>query len=322
VTSRIVVFEAIHAEGLERLRTRADVDVRLGCSREEQLRIVADAAAIVVRSVTQVDGELLDRAPRLRVVGRAGSGTENIDLDRARERGVEVVTVPGGNAQSVAEFTILQMLALCRKAFPIAAAVRGGDFRREQYQGVELAALRVAVVGVGRIGQLVVRCLRPFGCRVVGFDVVAEPRSALRDVPVIWAETLDDALRGADIVTVHVPRTPATLGLIGARELRLLNPGAFVVNTSRGGIIHEDALVDAIRRGHVGGAAIDVLVDEPPFDAMPGEVPYRNALLDCPGVYVTPHCAASTEQAQRRIAVSLADEVIRRLAEPRAVTVG
>lgn len=313
---RVLVLESIHPDGIAKLRRTCEVTVSFETPRAQLLELVRDAAAVIVRSVTQVDRELLDRAPALEVIGRAGTGTDNIDLASAKARGIQVLTMPEGNAVSVAEFTVLQILALCRNAYAIAQAVAANDFRRDRYQGNELSHQTVGIIGVGRIGQLVAHRLRPFGCRLIGFDINEALKPRFAKLGVAWAGSLDELLETSTIVTLHVPRTPQTLGMIGARELSRMPRGARIINTSRGGIIVEAELLKAVERGHVAGAAIDVLVDEPPFHTPPAQVMYTNPLLGHPNIMITPHCAASTEEAQRAIALNLVDAMGRLLSAP------
>jgi len=322
---RVVVFESLHPDGLAELRQTCEVVVHLDTPRAQTLELVGHADAIVVRSVTQVDRELIDRSPDLRAIGRAGTGTDNIDLAYAKHRGIEVITVPDGNAVSVAEFTVLQMLALCRQAHAIADAIKAGDFRRDRYQGCELSSQTVGIIGMGRIGQLVAQRLRPFGCRLLGYDINQALRPQCAELGVAWADSLAELLKAADMVTLHVPKTDATTGMIGRRELALTKPGVRFINTSRGGIIVEAELLKAVERGHVAGAAIDVLTNEPPFYAPPEAVSYSNPLLGHPKIVITPHCAASTEEAQRAIALQLVKVITgflnaRKQATPRTTT--
>jgi len=324
---QVLVLESIHPAGMARLSRSCEVRVSLETPRARLLELVREVSAIVVRSVTQVDRELIDRAAELRAIGRAGTGTDNIDAAYAAQRGVEMITVPDGNAVSVAEFTVLQILALCRNAYAIADAVKAGDFRRDLYQGVELSAQTVGIIGVGRIGQLVARRLHSFGCRLIGFDINAALRPRVAELGIMWSDSSEDLLREADIVTLHVPKTPQTTGMIGPRELGLMKRGARLINTSRGGIIVEAALLKAVQRGQIVGASIDVLADEPPFHTPPEAVTYTNPLLGHSRIVITPHCAASTEEAQRAIGLQLAEALLRvfeattrRAARRRAVT--
>ena len=272
---RVLVLESIHPDGIAKLRQTCEVTVSFETPLE--------------------------------VIGRAGTGTDNIDLVAAKARGIQVLTMPEGNAGSVAEFTVLQILALCRNAYAIAQAVAANDFRRDRYQGNELSHQTVGIIGVGRIGQLVAQRLRPFGCRLIGFDIDDALRPRFAELGVAWTDSLEALLAVSTIITLHVPRTPQTLGMIGARELALMKPGMRLINTSRGGIIVEAELLKAVERGHVAGAAVDVLVQEPPFHTPPEQVTYTNPLLGHPNILITPHCAASTEEAQRAITLNLVD---------------
>ena len=306
---RVLVLESVHPEGIGRLRAFCEVIVSMETPRQKLLELVEEASAIIVRSVTQVDREMIDRAGKLRAIVRAGTGTDNIDVAYARRRGIQVITIPAGNAISVAEFAVLQMLALCRHAYVIADAVKENDFRRDRYQGVELSGCAVGIVGVGRIGQLVAQRLRPFDCRLIGFDINGALRPRFAELGLEWAESLESLLRISDIVTLHVPKTPQTTGMIGHRQLQGMKRGARLVNPSRGGIIDEGELLRAMEAGQIGGAAIDVLEQEPPFHTPPEAVSYANPLLGHPRILITPHCAASTEEAQRNIALKLVEEL-------------
>jgi len=211
----------------------------------------------------------------------------------------------------------LQILALCRRWAELLAAVRAHDFRREAYQGRELSAQIVGIVGVGRIGSLVAQRLRPFGCRLVGYDINPALRPRFRNLGIEWMDTLASVLRVCDVLTLHVPKSPQTMGMIAAPQLRLMRRGVLLVNTSRGGIVRESDLLQAVDEGRVAGAAIDVLEDEPPLDAPLRRGAYQNPLLQHPRIIITPHCAASTADAQRAIALSLAEQLITHLTKAR-----
>ena len=310
---KILVAESIHPDGLASLKRLFEVEVCLESPRATLLEKIAKASAIVVRSVTQVDRELIDSACHLQVIARAGTGVDNIDIAYAQQRGVDVVTVPDGNSVSAAEFTLMQILALCRNAYPVAQAVEQNDFRREAYQGIELAAQTVSLIGVGRIGQLVAQRLGPFGCRLIGYDIDQRLKPRFAELGIAWADSLDAALRACDILTIHLPRTPQTQGMINLERLRLMKTGVRIVNTSRGGIIVEADLLAAVKSGHVAAAAIDVLEQEPPFHLPPEQVVYSNPLLRQPRITITPHIAASTEEAQKRIALRLAELITAKL---------
>jgi D-3-phosphoglycerate dehydrogenase len=320
---KVLILEAVHPEAVRLLKERYIVEVSLETPRERLIERIKSADALIVRSVTQVDRRLLACAPKLRVIGRAGTGTDNIDLACAQQRGIPVLTVPEGNVVSVAEFTVLQALSFCRRFPELLNAAAANDFRREKYQGVELASRTVGIVGLGRIGQMVAQRLAAFGCRLIGFDINPLLAERFRELGVAWMPSLEDALLSSDILTLHVPKTKQTTGMIARRQLQMMKPGAFLINTSRGGIIVEQDLLESIDNGHTGGAAIDVLEQEPPFNLAPEKVRYANPLLRHERIVVTPHCAASTEDAQRKIALKLVagiDEVLGKTESARSAT--
>lgn len=297
---RILVSDSIAAEGVDLLRGGADVDVRTGLPAAELQRIIGDYDALVVRSQTQVTEELLaGGVPRLQVVGRAGIGVDNIDVEAATRYGVLVVNAPAANTISAAEHTIALMLALARHIPQAHTSLRAGKWERGKFLGIEVRGKTIGVIGLGKIGTEVARRAQALEMRVVACDpfVTADYAARLR----VERLPLDELLRASDFVTLHTPRTPDTESLLGARELALLRPGARVINCARGGLIDEGALLAALREGRVAGAALDVFAEEPPKG---------NPLLDHLAVIVTPHLGASTEEAQVRVAVEVAEQVL------------
>ncbi len=307
MSPRIAVLEAIHPDGVARLETLATVDLRLGLERARLLEAVADYDVIVVKSVTEVDEVLLAAAPNLRVVARAGTGTENIDLEAAARRGVEVLTVPTGNTDSAAEFTVAQILGLCRRLGEAQRAVGAGDYRRHLLEGRELAALTVGLVGLGNVGMAVTRRLAPFGCRLLGWDPEPPDASGFAALGGTLVGSFDELLPEPDILSFHVRLTADTRAMLDAQALRRIKPGLLLINTSRGAVIDDRALLAALDDGRVAAAALDVLDPEPPFDAEPGTVTFAHPVLGHQKVVLTPHVAGSTVDAQRRIALALAE---------------
>ncbi|MFJ9823422.1 M20/M25/M40 family metallo-hydrolase [Streptomyces sp. NPDC101160] len=299
----VVVSDPLPDDTLDLLRAACDVRRADGRDREELLAAVRDAAVLIVRSGTRVDREVLDRAPRLIGVVRAGVGLDNVDTEAARDAGVAVANTPGANAVSVAELTVGLAIALARRIPDAAQHVRQGEWDRAAFQGTELAGRTAGVLGLGRIGRQVARRLGAFDMTVLAHDPYVsddECRSAGAE-PV----GLSQLLARADLLTVHLPRTPATEGLLGERELALVRPGLHLVNTSRGGILDEDALTRALKDGRVAAAALDVFAVEPPRES---------PLVGLPNVLPTPHLGAGTAQAQRRAgeeAVRIALEMVR-----------
>lgn len=289
--ARIVVAEPLGEAGLALLRERHEVIDR----PPDLAAALADADALIVRSGTEVTAELLAQGPRLRVVGRAGVGVNNIDVEAATRQGVVVVNVPDGNTISACEQTFALMLALARNLPAAAASLRAGRWERQRFVGVELRGKTLGLVGLGRIGQEVCRRAAAFGMHLVGFDPYVSP-SVAGGLGVRVA-SLDEVLDQADFLTVHTPLTPQTRGLIGAAQLARLKPTARVLNCARGGIIDERALVEALAAGRLAGAALDVFEQEPPVG---------HPLLAMDNVVLTPHLGASTREAQEVSAVDVA----------------
>lgn len=302
----IAVLERIHADGLAMLRDCATVTELYGLPRMELLGRLQACDAVIVKSVTRVDAAFLAAAPRLRVVGRAGTGLDNIDLAAAEGRGIPVLSTPGLNANAAAELTIALALAACRHLPVVFARMAAGDFRRHLLEGVELQGRKIGVLGLGRVGLRVAQLFRAFGSEVLGYDVDAAACAAARDSGIALADAPEAVLRHADILSLHLPLSHGSRHFLSAARLALLPAGALVLNTARGGLVDDQALLQALDRGHVGGYACDVLEPEPPFDSAET---YRHPLFGHARVIVTPHVGASTVEAQRMIALSLAGKL-------------
>ena len=298
---RILVADPIADDGIDRLRAAGDVVVATGLSTEELKQRVAGVDALVVRSETKVTAEIFAAAPRLRVVGRAGVGVDNIDLDAATRHGVLVLNAPTGNTIAAAEHAVAMMLALARNVARADTSLRGGKWERSRFTGVELREKTLGLLGLGKIGFEVARIAsQGLQMRVLSHDPVATAeRAEQAGAELVDFETL---LQESDVLSVHVPLTDHTRGIIGAAELRRMRKGARLINVARGGIIDEQALADAIREGQIAGAAIDVFTKEPP-DA-------KNPLLELAEVVVTPHLGASTREAQVNVAADVADQIV------------
>ena len=277
-----------------------DVEIRHvdGTDRPALLAALADADALLVRSATKVDAEVLAAATRLKVVARAGVGLDNVDVPAATARGVMVVNAPTSNIVSAAEHAIALLLSAARHIPAADASLRQGQWKRSSFTGVELSGKTVGIVGLGKIGQLVAQRLAAFGVTLVAYDpYIAPARAAQLGIELL---TLEALLGRADIISIHLPKTSETNGLIGKDQLALTKPGVIVVNAARGGLVDEDALAEAVRSGHVGGAGIDVYVTEPTT---------ASPLFELERVVVTPHLGASTEEAQDRAGTDVARSV-------------
>jgi D-3-phosphoglycerate dehydrogenase len=313
--ARVLVTEEIAERGLATLRAAGhDVDVRLGLSATELLVAVAGAAALVIRSETKVTAAVIEAGHGLVVVGRAGIGLDNVDVVAATRRGVMVVNAPRSNILSAAEHTLALLLAQARNIPQAHAALTAGRWERSRWEGVEVHGKTLGIVGLGRVGALVAQRAHAFGMRLVAFDpYVAPERAKQMGVELL---SLEDVVRQADFLTVHLPKTPETIGLIGADLLAQAKPDLRVINTARGGIVDEAALAAAVASGAIAGAAIDVFSSEPMVSS---------PLFELPSVVVTPHLGASTKEAQDKAGISIAEQVELALAGefvPYAVNIG
>ena len=298
----VVVAEPLAESGLAVLRS-GGLEVREAADREQLEPLVARAHGLIVRSKTKVTGALLDAAPSLQVVGRAGVGVDTIDVDAATRAGIVVLNTPDASTLATAEHTMTLMLALCRHIGEGQKRVEQRDWNAQGLMGDELAGKTLGIVGLGRIGAAVAARARAFAMTILAHDaVVSEARAESLGVKLV---SLGELLEQADFVTLHTPLTPQTHGLIGETELARMKRGARIINCARGGLIDERALLTALESGHVGGAALDVVADEPP---KPDAAIW--ALLSHPRVVATPHLGGSTREAQDRIAADLCRDVV------------
>ena len=300
-TKRVVLADVISPEGVEVLAREdgIEVDDFAGEPRASLMRALPGAAALIVRSGTTVDAELLDAAEDLQVVGRAGVGVDNIDLEEATRRGIAVLNAPGGNTLSTAELAFGLLLAAARHIPAAERSLREGRWDRKSFRGVQLHGRRLGVVGAGRIGSEVVARAKAFGMEVVVHDPYV-PRERAEDLGVELVD-LDVLLERADAVTLHAPLTDDTRGMIGAAELDRMRDGALLVNAARGGLVVEEALAEALAEGRLAGAALDVYGEEPP--------PEDHPLREAPNLVMTPHLGAATGEAKREVAVEIATSV-------------
>ena len=297
---RVLVADGVSDSGLQPLLEDGAFTVERGGSGLEALSpFLGDAHALIVRSATKVDRKLMEHAPRLRVIGRAGVGVDNIDLDAATERGIAVLNAPAGNTVSAAELTMALILAAARHIAAADRSVRGGEWKRAKFGGIELRGKTLGLIGAGRIGSEVARRAQVFGMRTVAYDPYLTDQRA-HELG-IERRSLDEVIQSADVLTLHVPLTPQTRGMLNAEQLAQMKKGAILVNVARGGVVDEKALADALHSGHLGGAALDVF-DEEPLEA-------GSALRGAPNSVLTPHLGASTNEAQELVAVEIAKAV-------------
>ena len=297
--SRVLVTEEIAESGLQELRHAGhDVDVRLGLSPGELIDAIRGAQALIIRSATQVDAATLEAATDLVVVGRAGIGLDNVDVARATELGVMVVNAPQSNILSAAEQTMALLLAQARNVPQAHAALKNGKWERSKWEGVELHGKTLGVIGLGKIGALVAQRALAFGMHLVAYDpFISEERARHMGVELIDLDTL---LHRSDFITIHLPKNKETTNLLNEETLKLTKIGVRIINVARGGIVNEADLANAIRSGHVQGAALDVFEREPTTES---------PLFELPSVVVVPHLGASTVEAQHRAGVTIAEQV-------------
>ena len=296
---KVLVTDQIAQDGIDLLRTEAEVDVRLNPSPDELLKLIKGHAAIVVRSGTKVTADVIAASDVLQVIGRAGSGVDNIDLDAATQRGIVVVNAPTGNTLSAAELAIALMLAMARQLPAAYTSLRSGSWERQKFIGVELRGKTLGLLGLGQVGMEVARRTRGMEMRVIAHDpYVAQERAQSLGVELL---SQDEVLGQSDFISLHMRVTPQTRDLIDDEQIAKMKRGARIINTARGELIDDAALLRALDSGQLAGAAIDVFREEPP-----GE----NPLLSHDKVIVTPHLGALTEEAQERAATDVAEQVL------------
>ncbi|HTU79044.1 MAG TPA: phosphoglycerate dehydrogenase [Solirubrobacteraceae bacterium] len=301
---RVLVKEKIGDSGVALLREHFDVDLGIDWSDQELAERIGDYDGIVIRSATKMTAELIARAERLKAIGRAGVGVDNVDVPAATQRGIVVANAPESNVVTAAEHTMALLLALARNVPQAYVSLTAGKWERSKFSGVELYEKTLGIVGFGRIGQLVAQRARGFGMRVLAFDPFVSAER-YRDLGVEKADGPDDIYALADFITIHLPKTPETEGFLDAAAFAKMRSGVRVLNVARGGLLDEAALKDALDSGHVAGAALDVFPSEPMTES---------PLFAYPNVIVTPHLGASTAEATDRAGYQSAEQVVAALA--------
>lgn len=299
MTYNVLVSDDLAEEGIDILREQVMADVQTGLSEDELVATIENYDALLVRSGTQVTERVIEAGKRLRFIGRAGAGVDNIDMKAATKRGIIVANAPEGNTLAATEHTMAMMLSLCRNTPQANASMQAGEWKRTKFMGVELNEKTLGVVGLGRIGREVAKRAASFDMRIIGYDpfITAEKAAAMG----IEAMSLDDLFKQADIITVHTPLIKETRHIVNAQSIGTMKDGVRIINCARGGIIDEKALADAVRAGKVAGAAIDVFEEEPPKDT---------PLIGVPGIITTPHLGASTVEAQKNVSISIARQCL------------
>ena len=299
---KVLVSDKISDSGVKLLKMEPDmeVDVKTGLSPQELKEIIDEYDALVVRSATKVTRDIIEAASRLKVVGRAGTGVDNIDLEAATEKGIVVMNTPGGNTVAAAEHAISMMLSMARKIPQACASMKEGKWEKKKFMGVEVHGKTLGVIGMGRIGSLVAKMGLGLGMRVIAFDPYLSQKAA-KDMGVTLTD-LDTLYAESDFITIHAPLTQETRNMISREAFKKMKEGVMLVNCARGGIVDEEALMEAIEVGKVAGAALDVFASEPP----PPDYP----LLKLEEVICTPHLGASTREAQEVVAIAIVQQII------------
>ncbi|HOJ97418.1 MAG TPA: phosphoglycerate dehydrogenase, partial [Methanospirillum sp.] len=299
MTYTILVSDELAEEGIEILREHAMVDVNTGLSEDELVATIENYDALLVRSGTQVTERVIEAGKKLRFIGRAGAGVDNIDMNAATRHGVIVANAPEGNTLAATEHTMAMMLSLCRNIPQANASMQAGEWKRSKFMGVELNEKTLGIVGLGRIGREVAKRASSFNMHIIGYDPFISSEKAAEMG--IESMSLEELFTKADIITVHTPLIKETRHIINEKTIATMKDGVRIINCARGGIIDEAALAAAVKSGKVAGAAIDVFEEEPPKNC---------PLIGIPNIIVTPHLGASTIEAQKNVAISIAKQCL------------
>ncbi len=296
---KVLVADPVATGGRGNPEEDAEVDVKTGLKPEELLAIIGEYEGLMVRSETKVTAKVIEAGKKLQVIARAGVGIDNIDVEAATQRGIVVVNAPTANTMAAAEHSIALMMALARHIPQAHESLKGGAWKRQNFVGVEVRNKTLGIVGLGNVGSEVARRVQGFQMKVLGYDPYVSPEYA-RNLRVELVP-LEQIIREADFITLHLPLTPQSRNMIGVKELSMMKPTVRIVNCARGGLIDEQALDQALKEGKIAGAALDVFAQEPPKDS---------PLLKNERVIVTPHLGASTQEAQANVAIDAAEQIV------------
>ncbi len=299
---KVLISDNLHQAGVDILKAQPNIEVlvKTGMKPDELMETIKDVDALVIRSATKVTAEVIAAAPRLKVVGRAGTGLDNVDIPAASKRGIVVMNTPGGNTITTGEHALSLMMALARNIPQAAASMREGKWEKKKFQGTELFNKTLGIIGMGRIGTVVAERALGLKMRVLSYDpFITKEVAANLGVELV---SLDELLARADFITLHTPKTKDTAKLINREAFRKMKPGVRLINCARGGLVEEEALLEALKEGKVAGAALDVYESEPPAADWP--------LRQVPNVICTPHLGASTEEAQANVAVAVCEQIV------------
>lgn len=309
----ITIFDSIHQSGIDKMSEFSDVNIAYGVDRKKCLELSSASNVIIVKSGVEVDKELLNNSPCLSIVARAGTGVDNINIVEAKRLGIKVLTVPTGNSISAAEFTLLQILTLCRRIPEVTDFTNKNDFRRQLLEGRELNNMSVGLVGLGNVGMLVFERLKAFGCMIVGYDPYTNNIAQFVSSGGVYCKTFDELLSKVDIISFHVRLTKDNIHMMGEEQFNKVKPGLLIINTSRANLIDQKALLKSVENDIVSAVSLDVLEPEPPFELEPEQHNYQHPMLENEKIYVTPHIGASTVDAQQRISLDICEQIFNNL---------
>jgi D-3-phosphoglycerate dehydrogenase len=296
---KVLIADPISEEGIDILRSCAEVDIKTGLKPEEIISIIGDYEALVVRSQTKVTAKVIAAGKKLKVIARAGVGVDNIDMEEATRRGILVVNAPNANVIAAAEHAIALMLALARHIPQANAVLKSGVWQRGKFMGTELRGKTLGIIGLGKVGSAVAKRAQALEMKLIAYDpYITADYAHSQQVELV---SLEQLLEESDFITLHLALTPETKGLIGAKELALVKPTVRIINCARGGIIDEEALAKSLKERRVAGAAIDVFATEPATECV---------LFECDNIIVTPHLGASTSEAQATAAKDVAEQIV------------
>jgi len=311
--SVITIFDSIHQSGIDKMSEFSDVNIAYGVDRKKCLELSSTSNVIIVKSGVEVDKELLNNSPCLSIIARAGTGVDNIDIVEAKRLGIKVLTVPTGNSISAAEFTLLQILTLCRRIPEVTDFINKNDFRRQLLEGRELNNMSVGLVGLGNVGMLVFERLKAFGCLVVGHDPYSNNIAQFVSSGGVHCKTFDELLSMVDIISFHARLTKDNIHMMGEEQFNKVKPGLLIINTARANLIDQKALLKSVENDIVSAVSLDVLEPEPPFELEPEQHNYQHPMLENEKIYVTPHIGASTVGAQQRISLDICEQILNNL---------
>ena len=302
MSTKILVSDSIHEDGLEKLmKAGYKLDIKTTITPDELVKTASNYDAILLRSRTKITKEVLEAATNLKIVARAGVGLDNIDLKTAKEKDIKVVNSPEAPTNSVAELVVGCMFNLARRITIADAGMKNGEWLKKELTGIELSGKTLGIIGFGRIGYMVAEKAKALGLNVKVFDVSIDSRMQYVEALGVEAVSLGELISSSDFITVHVPLLPTTRNMINREQITLMKKGAYLINTARGGIINEEALAEALKSGKLGGAALDVFVEEPPKET---------SLTGITNLICTPHLGASTIEAKRANSIIIADKLI------------